>query len=254
MSHSEPTVLALHGFTLGGAMWGEVADAAGGRWLTPDLPFHGGPPVADWNGAVAWVAGTLAAVPTPRILAGYSLGGRLALAAVAGGEPVDGLVIVAASPGIADPLERDARRTADEVLAARIERNGPAAFIDGWLDLPMFAGLGARSDAWRAADRAMRDRHDARSLAGALRVLGQGAQPPMLDALERIDVPVALVVGAADERYVAMARVMASLMQDATVTIVEGAGHAVVGEQPGAVADAVAHLVGRVVESEHLFD
>ena len=46
-------------------------------------------------------------------LAGYSMGGRIALhAALALGDRVDRLVLVGASPGIADPAERAARRAA----------------------------------------------------------------------------------------------------------------------------------------------
>ena len=63
---------------------------------------------------------------------GYSLGGRLCLRlALDRPDLVRGLVLMGASPGIADPGARAARRAADEALAAGIERDGVAAFLDG---------------------------------------------------------------------------------------------------------------------------
>ena len=91
------TILALHGFTQRGAMWAEVAAEVGGEWLTPDLPGHGAEPPVPWEAAAARLAGLLAVLPRPRILAGYSMGGRLALAvAVAAPDLVDGLVLISA--------------------------------------------------------------------------------------------------------------------------------------------------------------
>ena len=55
-------------------------------------------------------------------LVGYSMGGRIALhVALALGARVQRLVLIGGSPGIADVAEREARRDADERLAAEIE-------------------------------------------------------------------------------------------------------------------------------------
>ena len=65
------------------------------------------------------------------VIAGYSMGGRLALrVALAHPERVERLVLVGTTPGIADDVERGARREADEALASELE--------DG-LDLEAFA-------------------------------------------------------------------------------------------------------------------
>ena len=50
------------------------------------------------------------------------MGGRIALhAALAMPERVDRLILIGASPGLADPAEREARVRADEQLAAEFE-------------------------------------------------------------------------------------------------------------------------------------
>ena len=83
---------------------------------------------------------------------GYSLGGRICLTlALEDPETVERLVLVGATPGIADADERALRRTADEALADRLDpppgagRQGLTleTFLDEWLAGPLFAHLSA---------------------------------------------------------------------------------------------------------------
>ena len=67
------------------------------------------------------------------------MGGRIALY-TALTVPVERLVLVGASPGIADPAERAARRAADDALADRIETLEIEAFAREWGSQPLFAG------------------------------------------------------------------------------------------------------------------
>src|SRR5437588_177713 len=116
-----PTVLFLHGFTHTGSSWEPVVTALGEsyRSLTPDLRGHGT--------AADALPVTLEAVLedlAPRVrlgdvtLVGYSMGGRIGLhCALAWPEQVRRLVLIGASPGLADPAERAERRSDDERLA-----------------------------------------------------------------------------------------------------------------------------------------
>src|SRR5579862_7283141 len=113
-------IVFLHGFTHTGASWDPVVAALGEgyRALVPDIRGHGAAtdlePVS-----LAAVLGDLAALAPERFtLAGYSMGGRIALhAALAFGARIERLVLIGASPGLDDPDERRARRAADEALA-----------------------------------------------------------------------------------------------------------------------------------------
>ena len=67
------------------------------------------------------------------------MGGRIALY-TALTVPVERLVLVGASPGIADPAERAARRVADDALADRIEGMEIEDFAREWGSQPLFAG------------------------------------------------------------------------------------------------------------------
>lgn len=233
--------LALHGFTQRGSMWAEVAGLVGGNWVAPDLPGHGPEPPCRWGEAVKRIAVRLGDLAAPRCLIGYSLGGRLALAAaLARPDLVERLVLVSATAGLPSAAERRHRRVRDRVLAGHIEEAGMAAFAEEWLAHPLFAGLRRRSPEWRAADVAARAGNRAEAVAAALRRLGQGEQPYLGRRLGELRMPVLLIAGAEDGAYVAEAHRMAGQIgTGATVLEIEGAGHSVVGERPEEVAAAL---------------
>src|SRR6266540_1710121 len=126
-------VVLVHGFTQTLAAMEPLATRLRDRHelVRVDLPGHGGstPPLVGFAKAAALLgeAGGAAAY------LGYSLGGRLCLRlALDRPELVRALVLVGASPGIQDPAARAERRAADEALAAAVERDGVAAFLDRW--------------------------------------------------------------------------------------------------------------------------
>jgi 2-succinyl-6-hydroxy-2,4-cyclohexadiene-1-carboxylate synthase len=164
---------------------------------------------------------------------GYSMGGRLCLQ-LALDQPaaVERLVLISASPGIPDAGERAARHDTDEQLAREIERDGIDAFLERWLAQPMFASL-ARD---RAGIDERRAEHTIATLTHQLRALGQGVQPSNWERLDELRMPVLLVVGALDTKYVDIAHRMAELVPDARVEVIADAGHACHLEQPERVA------------------
>ncbi len=230
-----PTLVLLHGFTQTRQSWRPVIAALGGhrRALAPDLPGHG--LAAARPASFAACTGYVRALGGERFaLAGYSMGGRIALhAAFALADRLDRLVLVGASPGIADAVERAARRAADDALADRIEAIGVEAFAREWSELPLWDGQPERV---RAAADADRLRNTPEGLAAALRGLGTGVMDPLWDALPSLAVPVTLAVGERDEKFRAIAERMAAVLPRAEIEVVEGAGHAAQLEQPAAVA------------------
>jgi 2-succinyl-6-hydroxy-2,4-cyclohexadiene-1-carboxylate synthase len=233
-------IVALHGFTQRGASFEELEWFLEVPLEAPDLPGHGGEPVSAWEEAVDRVAALAASRPRPPILLGYSMGGRIALgAALRHPQAVAGLVLVSATPGIADPQQRGRRRHDDLALADHIEEAGAEAFVDEWLARPMFSGLQRRGAAWREADRERRLTNRAPGLAGALRSLGQGMQPDLRPGLAGMELPVLVVAGEEDDRYRRIGDEMAALVPDASTAVVRDAGHAVVGERPEVVAEAI---------------
>src|SRR4051812_16270010 len=120
------TIVLLHGFTQTRQSWRRTIAALDGRYyraVAPDLPGHGQLTERRPASLTATLAYLAALVAEPHVLAGYSMGGRVALhAALARPALVQRLVLVGASPGLADAKERADRRAADDALADRIER------------------------------------------------------------------------------------------------------------------------------------
>jgi 2-succinyl-6-hydroxy-2,4-cyclohexadiene-1-carboxylate synthase len=171
-------------------------------------------------------------------LAGYSMGGRIALhVALAHPERVTKLVLVSTTAGIEDPPERAARRARDEELAAWIECHTIAEFADRWGAQPLFAG---QAPEVAAAARADRLDNDPRHLAAALRGIGTGAQDALWERLGELTMPVAVLAGERDAKFVALAHRLANALPHATLTVVPGAGHALTLDAPAAVAAAIA--------------
>jgi 2-succinyl-6-hydroxy-2,4-cyclohexadiene-1-carboxylate synthase len=240
ISRVRDALVLLHGFTQTRQSWRLSIAELGGRYraLAPDLPGHGTAAQrrpASFASAIAYVR---ALAPERFTLCGYSMGGRIALAAaLALPGRVERLVLVGASPGIADPGERQRRREADEQLAARIEAIGVEAFAREWGAQPLFAGQPARVAAAAHADRL---RNEPAGLAAALRGLGTGAMEPLWDRLGELAMPVKVVVGERDEKFRAIGERMRAALPSAQLTIVPGAGHAVHLERP----DALARMLG----------
>lgn len=251
-----PPIVALHGFTGDGTTWGRFAEAwrAGASrptLLAVDLVGHGRSP--DPNDPAAYrldaqVASVCAALDglgvSRAIWLGYSMGGRIALAAaVARAERVAGLVLVSASPGLADDAERAARAADDAALAGRIEADGVEAFVDDWAAHPLFATQARLGAAHAAAARAQRLGNRAAALAHSLREAGAGAMTPLWGDLGTLAMPTLIVTGALDAKYDRLGRAMAGAMTGvaggARNVVVAGAGHAVLYEAPSALAGAV---------------
>jgi 2-succinyl-6-hydroxy-2,4-cyclohexadiene-1-carboxylate synthase len=230
------TIVMLHGFTHTGASWDPVITALGEsyRALAPDLRGHGSAsehvPVT-----LEAVLGDIGALTGEDFtLAGYSMGGRIALhAALALPERVRRLVLIGASPGLADPAQRAQRRAADEALAEEVAGLTIEAFAERWARMPVLAGQPAPVFARVHADRL---RSTPAGLARALRGLGTGALPPLWDRLGELDIPVELIVGERDAKFQAIASQMLERLPSGRITVAEGAGHAVHLERPEVVA------------------
>ncbi|MGE4427476.1 MAG: alpha/beta fold hydrolase [Solirubrobacteraceae bacterium] len=252
---SDVTVLALHGFGGAGRSWDPVRRAlaapAEGRpsvvLRAPDLRGHGTRaavrPVT-LDAVLRDLEAELEAIDGPVVLAGYSMGGRIALhLALRRPERLAALVLVSATSGIADPVAREERRASDERLARRLEREGAPAFADFWGTLPLWDGDP------HAARRAQRDElaaGDAAGLAAALRGLGSGVVPAVGDRVATLPVPLAVVVGARDERYRTIATVLLErAAQPAGEVVLADTGHGVLREAPAALAAVLGRVAWR---------
>lgn len=247
-----PAVVFLHGF-LGQAMdWLPVMSAMADQYacIALDLPGHGAsvglaPSGYTGDGATRRILRTLDTLGIHRpALVGYSMGGRLALSlALQAPDRWRVLVLESASAGVEDTAARAARRVWEEAWAERLIAEPLPQVLRDWYAQPLFASLQrtpARLDALMAARAAS----SPSELARALRGLGVGTQPAMRHALPGLALPLLLLAGAEDARYLVITMEMRDLCPRAQRVIVPGAGHNVHLEQPAAFVETLQTYLG----------
>jgi 2-succinyl-6-hydroxy-2,4-cyclohexadiene-1-carboxylate synthase len=249
-----PLVL-LHGFTGDGTTMEAVAEGArrGRPAVMIDLIGHGESDAPDrlepyhMPSVVDQVLSIVGSQPYGTVhLAGYSMGGRVALSMAARAPWYFASVTsISSTAGIDDPVERQARHDADQARADQLLAMGVEAFVEEWLQLPLFAPLvaGLSPDAM-AATVTQRNRSTAIGLANSLRATGTGSMPPVWDSLASLRSPLLAMVGSLDERYVELAGRLADVCPFGEHAVIPDAGHALPLENP----DAVATLLGDFLE------
>lgn len=233
---SERLVL-LHGFTQTGRSWDGVVAALGSQRYTavaPDLRGHGEAAGARPITFEAVTQDVLDLGGDRFALAGYSMGGRIALhVALTRPERISRLVLVATTAGIPENDERAARRQADEELAARIASQPIEEFATAWGAQPLFAGQAPEVRALAHADRL---RNEPAGLAASLRGVGTGTMAPLWDRLVTLTMPVDVIVGELDVKFHAIGDRLCAALPHARLTVIPGAGHALPLEAPGEIA------------------
>ncbi len=229
-----PAVLFLHGFMGSAEDWSGVVAALEDRFycIAVDLPGHGGslrlpyPDSYTMDGAARRLLDLLDAEDVDRcVVAGYSMGGRLALyLALRHPERCAGLFLESASPGLETEAEQTARRETDDRRANRLETEDFKEFLEDWFRQPIFVSL-ARDQALLGRTIESRRRNDPAELAKSLRAMGTGCQPSLWDELPGLRIPALAVAGAMDEKFVKIANSIAASSSVIRATVIPGAGH-----------------------------
>ncbi len=254
---SRPAILFLHGF-MGDRFEFEVAIATLSKQfycVAIDLLGHGQTqvndhiPSQDTYYTIQSIADSVIKIldflhVNHCFLVGYSMGGRLALyLAIYYPQYFLKVVIESASAGLRTNKQRSDRLAKDQQLAAKLENLENAGFngnfnsdfklfLDSWYRQPIFGNL--RSHPNFPQMLAQRLNNSPIKLAKSLRNLSTGLQPPLWKELPKNKIPLLLVVGELDRKFVNINQQMEQLSKSSKLEIISSCGHNVHFENPDA--------------------
>ena len=250
---SDPPVVFLHGFMGSSRDWDEVVEELSGTCycMAIDLPGHGRSlDFTDRNtytltGAARGIVQVMKQADLlSATIIGYSMGGRLALyLAIQYGYLCTSLVIESATPGIRGNDERVRRKELDEKLAEELRQGQFEDFLRRWYGQPIFRSL---AEVPEKLEEVLKQRifNEPEELAKALCGMSVGAQAPLWQHLADLAMPVLLLAGEYDRKYVDIVGAMGELLPHAAVEIVPGTGHNVHVENPSGVAARIKRFLG----------
>lgn len=161
--------------------------------------------------------------PSPRLLIGYSMGGRLALHALREDpQIVDEAVLISTHLGLESVEEKEARISSDLLWAERFEKEDWDLLMSDWNAQPIFQGdFRVRNE----------QRCSRKHLAFALREWSLGKQDCFYKEKEPfVQERVILVAGEKDQKFVAHSNELKSYYPRITRVIVPDVGHRVIFE------------------------
>jgi len=248
-SRNNPGLILLHGFLGSPEDWLPIAEKLSLSYycMLPDLPGHGKTPASalPFETQMELFARSIETMQgdSPSFLAGYSMGGRIALyLALRFPNLFRKTVIISASPGLKTEEERLTRKESDERLALNIEENFES-FLREWYDQPLFASLkNSRAFTKTLAARKMNRPKEA---ALALRTLGTGNQPSLWSELADFRLPMSFFAGEKDSKYVEIGRQMVNLCSCFDLDIFPQCGHTLHLENRDLFIDRMLHSLTR---------
>ncbi|SFM48233.1 2-succinyl-6-hydroxy-2,4-cyclohexadiene-1-carboxylate synthase [Gracilibacillus orientalis] len=231
----KPVVL-LHGFTGSVQTWQSMRPFFPDHQLIViDLPGHGHTStkvksMADCCNDLYKIFSQLALRQVD--LVGYSMGGRTALSfACHYPAVVRTLTLESASPGLVSEADRKARKQKDQELADYICGHSLEAFVEKWENIPLFASQKQLSLEIQEKVRQERLSQSKEGLSHSLLTMGTGMMPSCWNQLDQLKMPVLLVVGEWDGKFVKINEQMEKSISNCQLEIIDQAGHAIHVEQ-----------------------
>jgi 2-succinyl-6-hydroxy-2,4-cyclohexadiene-1-carboxylate synthase len=227
-----PTTLFLHGFLGSKDEWSFLPAMI--PKLALDLPGHGealfeDPACYTIPNCAARIIAQLREMNLRTVyLVGYSMGGRLALyLAVHYPQFFTKVLLISASPGIEDVQEREKRVKTDWLLARNLENQDFGLFLETWYNIDLFSYL--KTNPERLQEVLQKRKHNSpKHLAMSLDHMGIGQQASLWQDLPHIRLPIDIVVGSHDAKFISIGEKM-SMLNSSYIKLhkIEHAGHVV---------------------------
>jgi 2-succinyl-6-hydroxy-2,4-cyclohexadiene-1-carboxylate synthase len=175
-------------------------------------------------------------------LYGYSMGGRLAFQFIASNpDLLSGSIIESSHCGIDSKAERSKRKKLDEERAQQIEQDFDK-FVDEWMDIPLFQHT---PDQMKSVYEKVMKAQDPKKMSASLRGFGSGTMPSVCDKISETDLPLTLIAGELDDKYVERMTAIYQPLEGSTLKIVKNAGHRVHADRPEEIINILRSTMNR---------
>jgi 2-succinyl-6-hydroxy-2,4-cyclohexadiene-1-carboxylate synthase len=167
-------------------------------------------------------------------LVGYSMGGRVALyLTIHFPKYFSKVVLESASAGLRTDMERSDRLARDQQLADKLENleiSDFRLFLENWYQQKIFGNLRSHSNFPQLLEQRLQN--SPRQLAKSLRYLSTGMQPSLWGDLPKIEMPLLLLVGELDTKFVQINQQIAQACKCSQLEIIPNCGHNIHFENP----------------------
>lgn len=226
-------IIFLHGFMGDCHEFDEVISRLSPEFycLAIDLPGHGKTSVTggDELYQMEWIAqGLITCLKVLNIqqcnLIGYSMGGRLALyLTLHFPQYFRKVILESASPGLKTQAERDQRMASDRQLANQLKTAAILTFLTSWYNRPLFTSTKQHPNFAKMLER--RSQNNPQELAKSLHHLSTGRQPSLWKKLSKNSVPLLLLVGELDQKFVDINSEIEATCPLTQLAIIANCGH-----------------------------
>ncbi|PAX52097.1 2-succinyl-6-hydroxy-2,4-cyclohexadiene-1-carboxylate synthase [Brunnivagina elsteri] len=204
-------------------------------YLTIDLPGHGKTQVLgdnEYYNIPNTAEGIINLLDDLQIyncyLIGYSMGGRLALyLALYYPERFSQVVLESASPGLVSQAERDERIQQDGRIARKLARISTKeefiAFLSNWYSQGIFGNIKHHPEFEQLI--VMRSHNNPQELAKSLLFMGTGCQPSLWRKLRENQIPVLLLAGEYDKKFISINQQMVNICSFCQLKVILNTAH-----------------------------
>ncbi|MBD1936216.1 2-succinyl-6-hydroxy-2,4-cyclohexadiene-1-carboxylate synthase [Microcoleus sp. FACHB-68] len=239
-SPNQPVILFLHGFMGDSSDFSEIIEMMREQFccLAVDLPGHGKTRINGGDECYTMSKTALALINLldhlkikKCFLAGYSMGGRLALyMTIHFPSRFEKVILESTSPGLKTQKECSQRLEIDEQRARELETNDFKYFLLNWYKQPLFETLQTHPKFDKLIERRLQN--NPLELAKSLRQMGTGNQSSLWEKLAENKVPLGLLAGEYDDKFKCINAEITTLCQVSKLTIIPKTGHNIHFEYP----------------------
>ena len=225
-------LIYLHGFMGSGKIWLPLMPRLPESicLIAPDLPGHGGTEAElndlDFDSLSEALIDFIDQNSFDKpIIAGYSMGGRIALyTALKYRQKFRAMILESTTAGIENETDRRERFIHDQNMAEKLRQEDMKIFLENWYKQPVFAYLGKS-----VKDGIIQKKtsNDPDKLARVVTLLSPGIQPSLWEDLPKWDKPALIIAGELDRKYVEISEKMTANIKSAKLEIIKKAGHIV---------------------------